>query len=816
MQDDTYTESFISTIGVDFKIRTLEIGGQIVKLQIWDTAGQERFRTITSSYYRGAHGIMVVYDTTDQVSFGNVKQWLQEIDRYACESVHKMLVGTKTDLVSQRVVDSNEVAEFCGALGIAHAETSSKNATGVFEAFAQLTTNIAAGLGVTGQVQEGEERQIAPQYGSDDESFSAEELEMDMKKAATFQKAKASSSSKKKSEHKKTAKADVNVFRLDLSSLASDNDLATGDPVRCRQCGVMLNVYSVVTANDDNDEKGKDDATASLNDDNFKLEPAPPLHERFEDCVSRDGESIWKCEFCSTVNRVDLVPEEIAEIAGSDTVDFLVKQPAVIDPSANAPIAIFCLDVSGSMCVTTEVAGKAKFRGAEAREKTNQELLRTQAEGGYQFMPGQNKNVSHVSRLQCIQAAVAQEIERLAAANPRTRVGLVTFSNEVHLLGDGAQDPVTLVGDRLNSYDDLKAAGAAFRIARSVGEAKRDLLNKLWSLEEGGQTALGPALCASIFMAAQAPASSVLLATDGLANMGVGSLEDVEDETDVSYFYTELGEQARVAGQTVSIVSIIGTEARLETLAIVCESTHGTVERVAATDLQKGLASSAPVVATGALGLVCLNRGLHFRDEFDDELESRNWLVRDLGTVHAGDECTFSYGFRPRSQVDIGNASHLPFQVQILFKRADGTEILRVSTARIELTLDRDEAERNADIKVVATHAAQSAAAKAKKGNKTEAKLQMRAAQRFLKRAGDEEKLNMWSANVQEMDEVLNSSDSEDEHVAAGNNNNNNNLESSNEGASGLGKKKKKKKRQNDKTAKNVSKMSQVAAKDLF
>merc|ERR1712159_656276 len=74
--DDTYQESYISTIGVDFKIRTVELEGKTIKLQIWDTAGQERFRTITSSYYRGAHGIIVVYDVTDQESFNNVKTWL--------------------------------------------------------------------------------------------------------------------------------------------------------------------------------------------------------------------------------------------------------------------------------------------------------------------------------------------------------------------------------------------------------------------------------------------------------------------------------------------------------------------------------------------------------------------------------------------------------------------------------------------------------------------------------------------------------------------------------------------------------------------
>merc|ERR1712084_20482 len=111
-------ESYISTIGVDFKIRTIELDGKTIKLQIWDTAGQERFRTITSSYYRGAHGIIVVYDVTDNESFNNVKQWLHEIDRYACENVNKLLVGNKSDLTSKRAVSAEQGKEFADSIGI--------------------------------------------------------------------------------------------------------------------------------------------------------------------------------------------------------------------------------------------------------------------------------------------------------------------------------------------------------------------------------------------------------------------------------------------------------------------------------------------------------------------------------------------------------------------------------------------------------------------------------------------------------------------------------------------------------------------------
>jgi len=140
--DDSWTETHISTIGVDFKIKTLEIDGKTVKLQIWDTAGQERFRTITSSYYRGAQGIILVYDCTDKESFNNVKQWMGEIDRYACENVNKLLVGNKCDLTDEKTVDTNTAKEFADSYDIPFIETSAKTAHNVEKCFVQIATAI--------------------------------------------------------------------------------------------------------------------------------------------------------------------------------------------------------------------------------------------------------------------------------------------------------------------------------------------------------------------------------------------------------------------------------------------------------------------------------------------------------------------------------------------------------------------------------------------------------------------------------------------------------------------------------------------------
>ncbi|XVF79748.1 hypothetical protein PTKIN_Ptkin15bG0014500 [Pterospermum kingtungense] len=124
--DDSYIESYISTIGVDF----------------WDTAGQERFRTITSSYYRGAHGIIIVYDVTDQESFNNVKQWLSEIDRYASDNVNKLLVGNKCDLTANKVVSYEAGKALADEVGIPFLETSAKNSTNVEQAFMAMAASI--------------------------------------------------------------------------------------------------------------------------------------------------------------------------------------------------------------------------------------------------------------------------------------------------------------------------------------------------------------------------------------------------------------------------------------------------------------------------------------------------------------------------------------------------------------------------------------------------------------------------------------------------------------------------------------------------
>ena len=140
--DDIYQENYIATIGVDFKIKTLDVDEKNVKLQIWDTAGQDRFRNITASYYRGAAGIAIVYDITDPDSFNNINSWLIEVEKNASKSVYKILIGNKCDLEEKRKVTFEQGKEFDDTNGMKFFETSAKNAHNVEDSFVTMTKEI--------------------------------------------------------------------------------------------------------------------------------------------------------------------------------------------------------------------------------------------------------------------------------------------------------------------------------------------------------------------------------------------------------------------------------------------------------------------------------------------------------------------------------------------------------------------------------------------------------------------------------------------------------------------------------------------------
>lgn len=137
--EGTFSEAFVTTIGVDFKTRMLNMNNTFITLQIWDTAGQERFRAIATTYYRGAKGFVIVYDVTNLESFLSVDKWVQTIEQQShYTDAFKILVGNKCDLASQRQVSYEEGLEKAKQLGLMFLEVSAKTGNNVDSTFNAL------------------------------------------------------------------------------------------------------------------------------------------------------------------------------------------------------------------------------------------------------------------------------------------------------------------------------------------------------------------------------------------------------------------------------------------------------------------------------------------------------------------------------------------------------------------------------------------------------------------------------------------------------------------------------------------------------
>ena len=148
--NDTFSSTFITTIGIDFKIKTVDLDGRRVKLQIWDTAGQEQFRTITRSYFRGAQGIVLVYDITDRGTFNSVRSWMAQIADHADAQVNRVLVANKSDNEAERRVSSAEGAALAAEYEVKFLETSAKHDINVSETFTAIAREVVARIPAEG------------------------------------------------------------------------------------------------------------------------------------------------------------------------------------------------------------------------------------------------------------------------------------------------------------------------------------------------------------------------------------------------------------------------------------------------------------------------------------------------------------------------------------------------------------------------------------------------------------------------------------------------------------------------------------------
>ena len=140
--DNIFTESYLTTIGVDFKIRTFAVDNKKVKLQIWDTAGQERFHNIITSYFKGADAVVIVFDLTDIDSFNSIGNWVSEAQQYASAKSKRYLFGAKSDITDKRTISFEDASNMAKEFKMNYIEVSSKTGSNIQKAFTSLSGDL--------------------------------------------------------------------------------------------------------------------------------------------------------------------------------------------------------------------------------------------------------------------------------------------------------------------------------------------------------------------------------------------------------------------------------------------------------------------------------------------------------------------------------------------------------------------------------------------------------------------------------------------------------------------------------------------------
>lgn len=419
-------------------------------------------------------------------------------------------------------------------------------------------------------------------------------------------------------------------------------------------------------------------------------------------CLSSIQGNLWVCEFCGCRNSVNDSMKSVCvgQRTGIHSDDLYLPSQSEDDyQNLEDTLVVFCVDISGSMIVTTEV-------------------------------PSSSGAPKYISRLEGIQDALQRALSSLMQQSPRRRVALVTFNDEVVIYGDGTSTPLTLRDWALVDYDHIWQQGVAYSVPHCIAETYHQLVQRVKDLTEHGATCLGPAALASVAMASRYPGSKVILCTDGRANIGLGEMEQAPSLTPTHltpYFYRQLALQAVDNGVIISVMTFEGTDCRLADVGRLADTTGGRVNIVSigtvATEIQS--ASMDNILATGVKATLLAPDGTYF--PYEDE--NNHKLVREIGNVTKGLEITFQFAVKTEFMEVFLQKDTLPFQLQLSFKTRDQEKVTRVITEQRPVTTCSRIWAGSLNMAVLGVHCAQLCASLTMEGRVEEAQRQLKAQQ---------------------------------------------------------------------------------------
>jgi len=740
-----------------------QVGKRQCMLEILDTAGTEQFTAMRDLYMKNGDAFVVMFSLLSQSTFNDAASMREMIQRIRDEDQPSMvLVGNKTDVAEQRVISTERGQQLADSWGCPYYETSCKWNTNVAQVFhdvvRQASRNVlgdtfkivvvgAGGVGKSSLTVQFVQGIFVEKYDPTIEDSYRKAIEIDglyqppstsPKRSSLFSRVRnALTGSPGTEKQEKTARPTgpkksyprivPSQVRLQIGKYISQSRhaLQTGEPTFCQQCSACL------------------------------TEDSP--HDL-------ETES-WPCEYCGYLNDdLALDPEEIP-VLPAQGIEYLVEQ-AHEAADSEEQLVIFCMDLSGSMCLSHEIppllsqwremrqryADKEELASEEnqysnlmKQKRMLEEALGDSIDMASQRLNGEDSGTQYITRLECMQVAVREHLAQMRVAHPQYRVVLLTFHNEIQLyfptLNDGGVHirPETIAGDRLLHRDQLVQSASTIYGKWSsqfapIDQCHDQLVDIITGLSENGATALGPALLvAQTFLTLQETKrkSEIILCTDGLSNIGIGSLE-ADPDTD---FYTTLGPTIRDAGGVLSVMSIEGANCAVHQLGACAGITGGRVNRLNPFELVAEIQRIAqnPVVAQEVEIRVLIPST--FSVDGWNSSPSGFWS-ESLGNVMKGTDLLIQL-----TQTDLDmSATVIPLQIQIHYISAhDNSRRLLLYSGAWACTSEWTVAEETLDYSVVGQWVVRTAAQRVQHAELQEARELMASAHSLMKRASQSE-----------------------------------------------------------------------------
>jgi len=490
------------------------------------------------------------------------------------------------------------------------------------------------------------------------------------------------------------AMADTNCLAVDLGCLAEENftlqevEKFPFIPTSCANCSASLSHMSVV-----------------------------------KEAPSSTKSKFWICEFCKHTNNLPSEVQQPSRVSVEYLVSGLARDNENPDNKKKGAgtLAIFCLDISGSMETGHEVID---IQGAWNQAKVKHT--------GQKAIQGQK---DFITRLDCIKEAIKIQIERYSALFPEKRIIVLPFESGVYYLDpeNGDYQPLCTQeanGTAFNSFEQLLEVGKGLSLQsfQPIKESKELFVKAIDKMKVSGSTALGPCLSIALGIASQVRQAEIFVCTDGLANVGVGSNENTYNAAKVKAkaFYTTIGSMAQEKNATISLIGIEGADCALENLSACAELTSGSINIVRPLEIRREMRSMAQkrVIARDVSLKVFLQAPLAFRDDLISEkageklLNDGTCFKKDIKSINDDSQVALEF-ITDRGNTKLlkkmvaslgGEPEPVIFQAQISYTKGDGSRCVRTITKAVDFTKEREDAVSACNVAVVSMAAVRRAA----------------------------------------------------------------------------------------------------------